>query len=65
MLSLCEVIPSVVRNLWSHETIFMSRSFDCYVQGCLLFQFVDGNEKNVTIRRDDLKATEQNYPVVL
>ena len=43
----------------------MSRSFDCYVQGCLLFQFVDGNEKNVTIRRDDLKATEQNYPVVL
>lgn len=43
----------------------MSRSFDCYAQGCLLFQFVDGNEKNVTIGRDDLKATEQNYPVVL
>lgn len=29
----------------------MSRSFGYYVQGFLLLQFVDGNEKNLTIRR--------------
>ena len=57
MLPLCAVIPSVVRNLfYDHMKVFSCHAVSvitCKVV-CSL-QFVDGNEKNLTIRRDDLQ----------